>query len=259
MAGESPIVHSLDSDWFHFPGDTAINVYEALGLSKFMVLELLGGGLCLAAFIPLARSIQKHGYAKGRLANLGEAMLFFVRDRIAVPAIGEHDAQRFVPYLWSLFFFILFNNLLGMLPWLGSATGALGCTGALALCSFLTIHGSGVAKLGAGGYAKAFVPHVPLVLYPFMFCIELLGHSIRPAILAFRLFINMVAGHTVLHVLLGFIALVGPGILFWVVTGASVTGVVLLSFLELFVAFLQAYIFTFLSALFIGAAVHPQH
>jgi F-type H+-transporting ATPase subunit a len=100
---------------------------------------------------------------------------------------------------------------------------------------------------------------VPLALYPLMFVIELVGHVIKPTILAVRLFVNMLAGHTVLYVILGFIAVIGPGFLYFVVTPASVLGVVLLSMLELFVAFLQAYVFTFLTAIFIGAAVHPHH
>lgn len=259
---DNPLDHSIDNDAFHFPGDVGFNVYQHIGLTKFMLLELVAAVICLLAFLALAANIRRHGYARGKLANMLEAMLLFVRDRIAIPSIGEHDAHRFVPLLWSLFFFILTCNLLGMLPSMGSPTGALGCTVALALCSFLTIHGSGVAKLGAAGYAHAFVPPVPLVLYPLMFAVELLGHLIRPTILAFRLFINMLAGHTVLFVLLAFIYVVGSqgiGFMYWLVTGASVVGVTLLSLLELLVAFLQAYIFTFLTALFIGAAVHPHH
>jgi F-type H+-transporting ATPase subunit a len=210
-------------------------------------------------FIYFAASVRRRGYAKGVFKNALEMILLFIRDNVAVPAIGAHDAKRFLPFLWSLFFFILACNLIGMIPFLGSPTGALGTTGALALCSFIMIHGSGVRQLGASGYAHAFVPAVPLALYPLMFVIELIGHIIKPTILAVRLFVNMLAGHTVLFVILGFIAMVGSGPLYYVVTPASVIGNVLLSMLELFVAFLQAYVFTFLTAIFIGAAVHPQH
>jgi F-type H+-transporting ATPase subunit a len=254
-----PISHVIDSDAFHFPGHFEVNVWEKVGLTKYMVLELIAVAFCLAVFLPLAANVRRNGYAKGRLANLLEAMLFFVRDQIAVPTIGEHDAHRFVPYLWSIFFFILFNNLMGMLPWMGSPTGALGCTGALAVCSFLVIHGSGIRQMGALHYAKSVVPHVPLLLYVIMIPIEMIAHTIRPIILAFRLFINMAAGHIVLAVLLGLIEQYGKGAMVLVVAPASVTGVTLLSLLELFVAFLQAYIFTFLTALFVGMAVHPEH
>lgn len=267
MAEQNPIYHSMDNDAFHFPGNVHFDVHAwtsqhvfdgRFGLTKFMVMELAAALICLFTFTWLAWNVRRYGYARGRLANLLETMLVFVRDQIAVPAIGHHDAHHFLPYLWTLFFFILTNNLLGMLPWMGSATAALGCTAALALCSFITIHGGGVVSLGPGGYAKAFVPSVPLALYPLMFVVELMGHAIKPAILAFRLFINMLAGHTVLFVILSFIAM-AQGSIYFVVAPVTVLGVVVLSMLELFVAFLQAYVFTFLSALFIGAAVHPHH
>lgn len=270
---KDPLGHSVDTDYIHLPGGHHLDVHEWTGdrfgwllglvgldgLSKFMVLELIAFFVTLLILVPVAWNISRHGYAKGIFANAIETILDFIKEKVAIPAIGDHDAKKFLPFLWSIFFFILVNNLLGMFPFLGSATGALGCTLGLALCAFVTIHGSGVKKLGAAGYAEAFVPHVPLALYPLMFVIELVGHLIKPTILAVRLFVNMLAGHTVLFVILGFIATVGPGFLYFVVTPASILGVVALSFLELFVAFLQAYVFTFLTAIFIGAAVHPHH
>lgn len=270
---EDPLGHSIDTDYIHLPGGRHVDVFELTGqqfggllsifglegLSKFMVLEVIAAVVCLVLFVPLAWSIRRRGFPKGRLTNLLEAMLVFIRDNVAVPAIGEHDAHRFLPFLWSVFFFILINNLLGIIPYLGSATGALGCTLALAACTFIVIHASGMRQLGVKGYAEAFVPHVPLALYPLMLFIELIGHTIKPIILAVRLFVNMLAGHTVLFVILGFIAVIGPSLLYFIVAPASVIGVVLLSLLELFVAFLQAYVFTFLSAIFIGTAVHPEH
>jgi F-type H+-transporting ATPase subunit a len=147
-----------------------------------------------------------------------------------------------------------------MIPLLGAATGALGTTVALAICSAFTIHGSGVAKMGPIDYVKSIPPSAPwpikwLIIFP----IELLGHVIKPTILAFRLFINMLAGHTVLFVILAFIWMVGPTIHYFLVAPLSVLGQTMLSCLELFVAFLQAYVFTYLTALFIGSAVHPHH
>jgi F-type H+-transporting ATPase subunit a len=276
MAGENPLqdplAHSIDNDAFHFPGDFHFDVYHWTGqffpeggifgihgLTKFMFLELVAAVLCLLVFVPLGWNVRRNGYAKGITANLLESILFFIRDKVAVPAIGEHDSNKFLPFLWSVFFFILFNNLLGMIPWMGSPTGALGCTMALALCSLVMIHGSAMVKLGVPGYAKAFVPHVPMALYPLMLVVELVGNLIKPVILALRLFVNMLAGHTVLFVIMAFISMVGFGFLYFIVTPASVMGVIALSMLELFVAFLQAYVFTFLTAIFIGAAIHPHH
>jgi len=149
---------------------------------------------------------------------------------------------------------------------MGSPTGSIAVTGALAFITFCVVVGTGMLKLGVVGFWKAQVPHMDLpkavavLLIPMIFVIEVFGLFIKHGVLAVRLLANMMAGHVVLAVLVGFIsasAAAGAGI--WGgVTIASVFGATALSLLELFVAFLQAYIFTFLSALFIGAAVHPH-
>jgi F-type H+-transporting ATPase subunit a len=193
-----------------------------------------------------------------------EAMLMFFRDKVARPCIGGHDADRFVPFLWTLFFFILACNLFGMLPWMGSPTGALATTGALALVTFLVVISSGMKKLGPAGFWKAQVPHMDLspalkvVLIPMVFVIEIFGLIVKHSVLAVRLLANMMAGHVVLAVIVAFIAASAQSFWWYAVTPASLLGATALSLLELFVAFLQAYIFTFLSALFIGMAVHPH-
>lgn len=269
----NPLGHSTDSDVFEFPNHISFPVHEwshgfmgdslsflgIRGLSKFMSLEVVAGAILLLVGIWCATRIAKRGFASGVFANFFESMLLFIRDKVAIPAIGHHDAHHHLPYLWTLFLFILINNLMGMIPNLGSPTGGLGCTAALAATTFVYIHASGIAKMGAAEYAHAFVPHVPKALYPLMLVIETVGHLIKPSVLAVRLFVNMLAGHTVLFVIMAFIQMVGPGTLYFIVGPASIVGNLLLSMLELFVAFLQAYVFTFLSAIFIGAAVHPQH
>src|SRR5262249_27552010 len=157
-------------------------------------------------------------------------------------------------------------NLLGLVPFAASPTASIAVTGALALCCFLVIHGSAVVKLGPLGYLKSYVPHtgLPLLaalpLIVLIAGIEVFGHLLKSSVLAVRLFANMLGGHTVLAVILGFIVMAEhAGALFWPVAFTSVLGVVALSFLELFVAFLQAYIFVFLTALFLGSALHPEH
>ena len=193
-----------------------------------------------------------------------EAMLLFIRDEVARPSIGKEDADRFVPFLWTIFFFVLGCNLLGLVPWAGSATGALATTGALALCTFSVVVGAGMSRLGAVGFWKAQVPHMDLpfvlaiFLIPMIFAIEILGLLIKHFVLAVRLLANMMAGHLVLAVLLAFIAASAGHIAWYGIAPASVLGATALNLLELFVAFLQAYIFAFLSALFIGMAVHPH-
>ncbi|WP_419192750.1 F0F1 ATP synthase subunit A [Kolteria novifilia] len=265
--------HSLDSDEFHFPGNSAFNVHEWTsekvfggpdvdlyfpGLTKFMFIELVVAGLMLLLMFVVGWNLRRNGYAKGWLANLIEAMMGYVRDNIARVTIG-HDADKHVPYLWSLFFFILGMNLFGMIPWMGSPTGALGCTFGLAACTFIYIHTSGIIAKGPVGYVAGIVPKVPWPVYFILGPVEAIGHTVKPIMLAFRLFVNMMAGHTVLFVILGFIEMTGASLMNLLVTPASVLGTVAISLLELFVAFLQAYIFTFLSSLFIGDAVSHHH
>ncbi len=235
-------------------------------LTKFMVLELVAAGLMLAIFIPLARRLRGGKLPRGRFCNLWEAMLKFLRDEVARPAIGGKEADRFLPFIWNAFFFVLFCNLLGLVPWAGSPTGALSVTAALAGATFCTVIGAGMVRHGLLGFWTGMVPQMDLplvlamVLKPMLLAIEVLGLGIRHGVLAVRLLANMFAGHLVLAVIVGFISATASSLLvLWLgVTLASVLGAAALSLLELFVAFLQAYIFAFLSALFIGMAVH-QH
>lgn len=239
-------------------------------ITRFMILELLAAVICVIIFTWLAHKIAKGGAPKGRMWNFFETFLVFLRDDVAEPAIGHHDAHKFLPYIWSVFFFVLGCNLLGMLPWLGSPTGSLAVTGALALTTFLVVIGAGMIKMGVVGFWVGQVPHMelPLVLAiflkPMIFAIEVMGMGIKHFVLAVRLLANMFAGHMVLAVILAFVGAVGIyaqsyfNPLFVGVSVASILGAVALSMLELFVAFLQAYIFAFLSALFIGMAVHPH-
>jgi len=175
-----------------------------------------------------------------------------------------HEGDRFVPLLLTLFFFVLGCNLLGMVPWAGSPTASFSVTLALALVTFGTVVIAGMMKFGVFGFFTNQVPSMDLplplaiVLKPMIFAIEMLGLCIKHLILAVRLLANMVAGHLVLLGIMGLItAAASYSLGMWAtVTGISVVSSTLFSVLELFVAFLQAYIFTFLSALFIGAAVH---
>jgi F-type H+-transporting ATPase subunit a len=232
-------------------------------ISKFMFLEIVAAVLLVLVFVPLGRRIATGERPKGCWWNFFELLLLFIRDDVARAAIGKKDGDRFVPFIWTIFFFILFCNLLGILPWSGTATGAVGTTGALALLVICISIGAGSSKLGLVGFWKAQVPHMDLpgvmaiLLIPMLFFIEVLGLAIRHIMLAMRLFANMFAGHVVLAVLIGFVAQV-TGLLWFAVMPASVFGCTAMTLLEIFVAFLQAYIFAFLSALWIGMAVHPH-
>jgi F-type H+-transporting ATPase subunit a len=259
----SPFDHVMDSyQWEIFP-TFGVQFTLPWGLTKFVLLEVIAGAIILGIFIPLARRIATGEPPRGVFWNLFESLLVFIRDKVAKPAIGEHDADRYVPFLWTMFFFVLVCNLLGLLPFSGSPTASFTVTLVLAAFAFLVIHGAAIAKNGLGGYLKSYVPHgVPSVLaYTLLIPIEVFGNFIKAFVLAVRLFANMFAGHTVLAVILGFISMAAgtTAYIFWPISILSALMVVALSFLELFVAFLQAFIFVFLTALFLGSTLHPAH
>jgi F-type H+-transporting ATPase subunit a len=270
----SPFEHVQDSpewvvfEWLKIPMPPPIHIpgYGDFQITRFMILEVIAAALLVAIFVPLARRASGGSLPRGPFWNAFEGLLTFVRDEIAKPNLGEHDADRFVPFLWTLFLFILFLNLLGMLPLgFGSPTASIWVTGTLAVVAFFMLHVPAIVKMGLGHYLKSQWPpiEVPYVGWFFslaIFSIEMLGTVIKSGVLAIRLFANMFAGHTVLAVILGFIVLAAGNMMVWPeVTVASVAGVAALSLLELFVAFLQAYVFVFLTALFMGMALHPAH
>jgi F-type H+-transporting ATPase subunit a len=237
------------------------------GMTKFMLLELVAAILIVLIFVPLARRAESGDPPQGFFWNTFESLLTFIRERVAKAAIGEHDADRYVPFLWSVFLFILFCNLLGMIPFLGSPTASLAVTGALALVAFVFIHGSAIAKQGIGPYFQHHFPHIdappPLgfIISLMIGIIELFGHLIKAFVLAVRLFANLFAGHLVLAFILSFIVMAKNTnfFLFGPISLGSAFMIVALSLLEIFVAFLQAFVFTYLTALFVGTALHPSH
>lgn len=235
-----------------------------LKLTKFMIIEVLVLLFSIVIFAWLARKVKGGKPAKGRLANLLEVLVFFIRDQIARPAIGQKGGDKFVPFLLSLFFFILGCNLMGLVPFLGSPTGAWAVTSVLAIITFGVVCGVGFRKFGVVGFALAQVPQMDLpfgmgyILKPMMLCIELFGLCLKHFVLSVRLLANMMAGHILLAVFLAFIAETAGTTMQFVVWPAAMGGYLAIMMLELFVAVLQAYIFTFLAALFIGSASH-QH
>src|SRR3954466_3581289 len=154
-------------------------------ITKFMLIELAAALILCAFFIGLANALKGGAIAHGRLRNSLEAMLLYFRDNVARPCIGGHDADRFVPFLWTIFFFILTCNLFGLVPWLGSPTASLATTGALAFVTFLVVVAAAIRKLGPGGFVKSFVPHMDLPLYMkipmimLMFPIEVFGMFVK--------------------------------------------------------------------------------
>ncbi|MEX0702237.1 MAG: F0F1 ATP synthase subunit A [Planctomycetales bacterium] len=182
--------------------------------------------------------------------------------------LGSHPADRYLPFVWSCFFYVLFCNLLGAFPWLGSATGEINVTGALAVVTFGTVLYYGTQQKGVLGFWKGLVPGMEVpgamkyLMIPMIWAIELVGLLIKHGVLAVRLFANIMAGHTVIAMILAFIAVAArseqASWLYPLVTPASILGQVAIGLLELFVAFLQAYIFAFLATLFIATAIHEH-
>jgi F-type H+-transporting ATPase subunit a len=211
---------------------------------------------------------QQAGSGRGPkgAANVVEAIILFVRDEIALRNIG-HGGERYVPYIVTLFFFILFCNLLGLLPWGATATGNISVTATLAIMTFLTVEVAGMRALGAGGYARTifYAPHglnpvLTMIMYIIMTPIEILGKLAKPFALAIRLFANMTAGHVIVLALTGLIVTASIALGGWGVLAGlpAMVMAILIMILEIFVSLLQAYIFTMLSSVFIGLIRHAH-
>lgn len=262
---------------FHLSGKVFIpqpfaelrNAYEkesGFAISRYMIIEVVVALLLLLVFRWLAGKVKDGDAPRGKIWNLLESFLTFIKTDIVEKGIEPHESPKLMPLFWTMFLFILGCNLMGMLPWVGAPTASFGATAVLALVIFVVGLYLGISKFGVVGYLKNLCPDLGLPFYlaifivPMVWLIEFFSLFIKHGILAIRLLANMVAGHLVL---LGILALafgvqaasMNPAA--W--TGLSiiaVLGTTVLSFLELFVAFLQAYVFTLLAALFIGSSTH---
>lgn len=239
--------HELDLLFTHVKIPAAL---QAIGVSKLVVYQWIVAAFLIVFFVRVAR---RRMLVPTGFYNALEAILIFLKKDIADPQLGEHESRKWMPFLWTVFFVILFNNLLGLVPLGGSATGNIKVTAAFALTTFALIHVT-AASHGIKGYFKAMVPTVPLALWPLLFVVEMFGYVAKSIALAVRLFANMVAGHMVFLTILAMIVMFHP-----LVAVLAIPAAVGIYFMELFVAALQAYVFTFLSAVFIGGVLHPHH
>ena len=229
--------------------------------SKHMVFLFL-----VAVLVIVAARLAVRTYRGGRIPRgLGaavESLVLFIRDEVAEPNIGRGDGRKFTPLLCSFFFFILVAALVGLLPFSATSTGNIAVTLALATVSFAAQQWAGISKYGIVGHFRNLVPPgMPLLLLPIMIPVEILGMFTKPFALTVRLFANMLAGHMVITTLLLLIALTGQ---MSCVAGAAMAPIsivlaVFIMMLEILVAFIQAYIFTLLTAIFIGMYAHPAH
>ncbi|GJM19897.1 MAG: hypothetical protein DHS20C14_21100 [Phycisphaeraceae bacterium] len=277
LAADNPLHHVTNHWWVKTEGGFWIWSANQTNLILTMLIMLLLGWW-IAGKIETGPEGDGHGrfVTRNPLAHAVEVICVYLRDKTIEPLLHERTA-RFMPILLSLFFFILINNLLGLIPVLdiialvapdmvhsgkspvgGTATQNLFVTGALALVAAVVINAAGIKELGLGGYIKHLTADAPVFVWPIMIPIEIVGTVIKPAALAIRLFANMTAGHTLMAVLFMFVKLAfeaNAGIGFGVGIVSLISSVAIY-FLEIFVAFLQAFVFMFLTTVFISLLSH---
>ena len=228
-----------------------------MGLSPAIITMWVAAAIATAGISFAARSKTQAGRATRALI---EPAMLFVRDEILEPIFGHH-ARFYLPYFLTLFFFLLTCNLLGLVPGSVGVTANINVTAAMALCTFGLIQFAGVKEQGLVPYIVHIVPGgVPLILWPLLFVIEVFGMFAKCISLCIRLFANMLAGHVVS---LAFLCMIFIFAEMSKAAGAGMTvpavGLALFIYtMDVLVSFLQAYIFTFLTALFVGGAVHPH-
>jgi F-type H+-transporting ATPase subunit a len=279
LAASNPVAHVTDKpilgQWY---------------ISNVTVMLLIGAFVTAAIVIPAAQRIStgKRGTiddlkAHGPLANLVEAVCLYLREDVFRPMLGE-QTDRHIPLLWTLFWFILVSNLLGLLPILdltalfavhwgvndghgiwGTATQSIWVTGALAVVAFIYWNGVALVK-DPKGWVIHLTAGAPVYMWPIMIPVEIIGTFVKPFALALRLFANMTGGHIILAVLYGFVATLvqyfsGQGLqgVGWTLAIFPMLGAVAVNILEILVAFIQAFIFAFLTGLFLSQLIVHEH
>ena len=252
----SPEWHPFPGVHIHLPHFSSFNFLGMnidLSITNHVVMLWFASFILLTMFWLSFRRIKK---VPTGFANALESLVIFIRDDIAIANMGEKEGKRFTPYLVTAFFFVLISNMMGLIPIFTTSTGNINVTLGLAAVTFFSTQYFGVKEQGLIGYYKNLVPHgVPLLLWPLMFIIELMGLIAKHVALTIRLFANMTAGHIVLFAFLGLIIMFKS----FYVAPVSIGFGIFVYFLELLVALIQAYIFTVLSSLFIGMSVNPEH
>lgn len=224
-----------------------------LSITKHVVFLWIAATLLIILMTIAARQNRRNRVPKG-WGNLVEVFVAFIRDEIVLPNMGQAGV-RYMPYLLTTFFFILIMNLLGLVPYGSSATGNISVTAGLAAIAFVMIQLAAIRAQGLGHYLAHLTGGVPVFLWPIMIPIEILGLFTKPFALCVRLFANMTGGHLVIISLFGLIFLFKS----WPIGITTAAFVVAINFLELFVAFLQAYVFTMLTSIFMGFGIQAGH
>jgi F-type H+-transporting ATPase subunit a len=266
--------HTLDYPCFHtgFVCEYELPRWDPIHIGSFaldisptrhVVMLWIAALLCILTTLIALRAHNRktrEGKAPSGFGNGLEALVLYLRNEVVLPNVGAHG-NGYVPYLLTLFFFILFANLLGLVPYGATATGNISVTATLAVVTFIVIEFAGMKAQGKA-YINTIVfwPHdmslgMKLFISPILTPIELIGKLTKPFALAIRLFANMVSGHVVLLALISLIFTFAT----WVLVPVPIAMALGISLLELFVAFLQAFIFTLLSSVFIGLIREGAH
>jgi len=275
-ASDNPLGHVLDKPGVLGPLSMNSITLLVVTILFILVMNMVANAIAVG---PESKGNERFR-TKGKVANLIEVIVDYLLNTVIRPQLG-HDAKKFAPFLLTIFFFILFNNLFGLIPFLdlqhllggliadnshfavigGTATGRLAVTAALAIVAFIVWNIHGIRSGGVGGWLHHFLGGGPAYLAPIMVPVEIVGTIVKPAALAVRLFANMTAGHVLLAVIIGFTAAAPKalGAMGAPITLVAAIAAVLITFLELFVAFLQAFIFMFLTTLFIAQLAHHHH
>lgn len=252
-AVQSYIQHHVSdgSYWQPLPFLPKVSLPESVSFSLHALMLVLAGLLLVFLFV---KKYRKGPQAPTGLTNFLELFVVFIRDEISIANLGREDGRRMAPLFLSFFTFVVVLNLMGLVPLFATATGNVNVTGALAAITLGFMIFGGIIKNGPVGFIKAFIPHgIPWPVLIIVTPLEIVGMFIKAFALMIRLFANMLAGHIVIFSLLGLIVTFGY---FALPALGLALGIYLM---EIFIAFLQAYIFTLLSAMFIGQIYHPAH
>lgn len=240
----------------HISDRVVIKLPTIMGIDLSITWHVIWMWIALGILILLLPSLfGRRSIIPRGLANMFEAIIVFLRDDIVNTYLGDHG-KRFEPYLLTAFFFILFCNLLGLVPGGASATGNISVTASMAIMTFFVGTWAGAREHGFWGYFKGLIPGgLPWWLIPLLAIVEIMGLLTKHFALAIRLFANMTAGHVVIFSFISIIFIFKS----YIVAPLPVLGAVAIGLLEILVALIQAYIFTLLSGVFIGMAIHQEH
>jgi F-type H+-transporting ATPase subunit a len=264
---ELPCFKSL-SEWsceFELPswnvhvGDKTID----LGLTKHVVFLIIAAAATLILLLGVAAAHKRHSHDVGRPKGFAagmEAIILYLRNEIYLPVLGGHGGERYVPFCLTLFFFILWCNLFGLMPWGSTPTGNIAVTATLAIITFVVVEVAGIKALGKG-YLGTIIywPHdqpfiMKALMTPIMTPVEIVGKFTKPFALTIRLFANMISGHVIILALIGLIFMFGFKVFI-----APLAMALFIMLLEILVAFIQAFIFSLLAAVFIGQIRASHH